>query len=77
MGVGCIRPWLRIHADLDRVVPEGIGQVWRQSKVCNIKGAPSTPGYLLALLHTLHPGHGMHLVGLYSRICFGTGINDK
>jgi len=38
---------------LDRVVPEGMSQVSRQSEVAYINGAPSTPGYLLALLREL------------------------
>ena len=35
---------------LDQVVPEGMSQVSRRSEVAYINGAPSTPGYLLALL---------------------------
>jgi len=38
---------------LDRVVPERMSQVSRQSEVVYINGAPSTPGYLLALLREL------------------------
>jgi len=38
---------------LDRVVPEGVSQVSRRSEVVYINGAPSTPGYLLALLREL------------------------
>ena len=35
------------------VVPEGMSQVSRRSEVVYINGAPSTPGYLLALLREL------------------------
>jgi len=38
---------------LDRVVPEGMSQVSRRLEVAYINGAPSTPGYLLALLREL------------------------
>jgi len=38
---------------LDRVVPEGMSQVLRRSEVAYLNGAPSTPGYLLALLREL------------------------
>ena len=38
---------------LDRVVPEGMNQVSRRSEVAYIHGAPSTPGYRLALLRKL------------------------
>ena len=38
---------------LDQVVPEGMSQVSRRSEVAYISGAPSTPGYLLALLQEL------------------------
>jgi len=38
---------------LDRVVPEGMSQVSRRLEVAYINGAPSTPGYLLALLRAL------------------------
>ena len=38
---------------LDWVVPEGMSQVSRRSEVAYINGAPSTPGYLLALLRAL------------------------
>jgi len=38
---------------LDRVVPEGMSQISRQSKVAYINSAPWTPGYLLALLREL------------------------
>jgi hypothetical protein len=36
-----------------QVVPEGISQVLRRSEVGYINGAPSTPGYLVALLREL------------------------
>jgi len=38
---------------LDPVVPEGMSQVSRRSEVAYINGAPSTPGFLLALLREL------------------------
>jgi len=38
---------------LDRVVPEGMSQVSMRSEVAYVNGAPSTPGYLLALLREL------------------------
>ena len=38
---------------LDPVVPEGMSQVSKLSEVVYINGAPSTPGYLLALLREL------------------------
>jgi len=38
---------------LDQVVLEGMSQVSRRSEVAYINGAPSTPGYLLALLREL------------------------
>jgi len=38
---------------LDPVVPEGMSQVSERSEVVYINGAPSTPGYLLALLQEL------------------------
>jgi len=38
---------------LDQVVPERMSQVLRRSEVVYINGAPSTPGYLLALLREL------------------------
>jgi len=38
---------------LDRVVPEGMSQVSRRLEIVYINGAPSTPGYLLALLREL------------------------
>jgi len=38
---------------LDPVVPEGMSQVSRRSEIVYINGAPSTPGYLLALLREL------------------------
>ena len=38
---------------LDRGVPEGMSQVSRLSEVAYINSAPSTPGYLLALLREL------------------------
>jgi len=38
---------------LDPVVPEGLSQVSRRSEVAYTNGAPSTPGYLLALLREL------------------------
>jgi len=38
---------------VDRVVPEGMSQVSRRSEVVYINSAPSTPGYLLALLREL------------------------
>jgi len=38
---------------LDQTVPEGMSQVSRRSEVAYINGAPSTPGYLLALLREL------------------------
>jgi len=74
---GCVRPWLRRHTGLDRVVLEGMSQIWRRLEVCNKISAPSTHGYLLALLHTLHPCHEIHVVEWYGRICFGTGINEQ
>ena len=36
---------------LDPVVSERMSQVSKRSKVVYINGAPSTPGYLLALVH--------------------------
>jgi len=38
---------------VDWVVPEGMSQVLRGSEVVYINSAPSTPGYLLALLRKL------------------------
>jgi len=38
---------------LDPVVPERLSQVSKQSEVVYMNGAPSTPGYLLALLREL------------------------
>jgi len=38
---------------LDWVVQEGMSQVSRRSEVAYINGAPSSPGYLLALLREL------------------------
>jgi len=38
---------------LDPVVPERMNQVSKRSEVVYINGAPSTPGYLLALLREL------------------------
>jgi len=38
---------------LDRVVPEGMSQMSRRLEVAYINGAPSTPGYLQALLREL------------------------
>jgi len=38
---------------LDWIVPEGMSQVSRRSEVAYINGAPSIPGYLLALLREL------------------------
>ena len=38
---------------MDRVVPEGMSQVLRRSEVVYLNGAPSTLGYLLALLRDL------------------------
>jgi len=38
---------------MDRVVPEGLSQFSRRSEVAYINGAPSTPGFLLALLREL------------------------
>jgi len=39
--------------DSDPVVPERMSQVSKRSEVVYINGAPSTPGYLLALLREL------------------------
>ena len=42
-----------------------------------INGALLTPGYLLALLNTLHQVREMYQVGWYGRICFGTELKSK
>ena len=53
-GARCVRPWLTSDiVCLDTVVPERTSQVSKRSEVVCINGAPSTPGYLLALLWKL------------------------
>jgi len=52
-GARCIRPWLTRGSVSDPVVPERMSLVSKRSEVVHINGAPSTPGYLLALLWEL------------------------
>ena len=60
---------------LDRVVPEGMSQVSRRSEVGNHKRRHLTPGYLLALLNTLHPARETYQVVATSgkKTCFDAG----
>jgi len=40
--------------DMVVTVLEGMSQVWKRLDICNVNGALSTPGYLLALLRNLY-----------------------
>jgi len=74
---GSVSPWLTRDIVYTKSFRNGCARSRSDRRSGTINGALSTPGYLPALLHTLHPDHEMHLVGWYGSICSCTRINLK